>query len=166
MNSKSRKKRVDFEKRRKAYLYSLPGFLSQLLLLMESGMVLQDGFCRIAEGYAQLPDKRKNPFIEEVCRIHQVSRNNGGNTVRMFYSFGKSCGVKEVARAAGIMAENQDKGSDLRDKLEEESSRLWQVRKQAALEEIRISESKMSFPLGILMISLLLLTAAPAMMQL
>jgi len=33
------------------------------------------------------------------------------------------------------------------------------------MEKIRVAETKMSFPLGLLLIALLLITAAPAMMQ-
>ena len=38
-------------------------------------------------------------------------------------------------------------------------------RKRAAMERIKLSESKMSFPLGLLLTALILITAAPAMLQ-
>ena len=147
-------------------LYSLPGFLSQILLLMNSGMLLQDAFLRIADGYGSLPDKQKNCFTEEVCRIGQKALKNGENPIQLFSAFGRSCGVKEVARIGNIMLENQNRGTNLWERLAEESDMLWQERKRAALEKMRIGESKMSFPLALLMMSLLLVTAAPAMMQL
>ena len=83
----------------------------------------------------------------------------------MFYRFSRESGVKELTRAAGIMMENLDKGTDLWEKLELEGNHLWQERKRLALEKIRIGESKMSFPLGLLLMALLLVTAGPAMMQ-
>jgi tight adherence protein C len=147
-------------------LSMLPGFLSQLLLLMNSGMTMQAAFRRIAEGYEQMPNCRKNLFTEEVCRIQLKSSQTGENPIRLFYEFGRSSGVRELSRTAGIMAENMSKGIDLWDKIAEESEVLWQERKRMAMEQIRVGESKMSFPLGILMLALLLVTAAPAMMQL
>ena len=61
--------------------------------------------------------------------------------------------------------ENQNRGTDLWDKLAEQSEMLWEERKRAAMRKIRLSESKMSFPLGILLIALIVITAAPAMLQ-
>lgn len=54
---------------------------------------------------------------------------------------------------------------DLWDKLADEGEQLWRERKRTALEKIRLSESKMSFPLALLLIALILITAAPAMLQ-
>ena len=154
------------EQRRQICLRSLPGFLSQILLLMNGGMMLRDAFCRTAEGYASLPDIQKNYFTEEICRIKETADKTGENPIRLFSAFGRSSGVKELARISSIMAENQNRGTDLWERLAEESDQLWQERKRAVMERMRIGESKMSFPLGILMLSLLLVTAAPAMMQL
>ena len=109
---------------------------------------------------------QKNYFKEEVCRIKLKSEKNGENPIRLFSSFGRSCGVKEVARISSIMLENQNRGTDLWNLLAEESEVLWQERKRACLERMRVAESKMSFPLGILMMALLIVTAAPAMLQL
>ena len=83
----------------------------------------------------------------------------------MFYQFGRRSQVKELIRVSGIMMENMDKGNDLWDKLAEEGELLWQERKRLALEKMRVSESKMSFPLGLLLISLVLVTAGPALLQ-
>ena len=163
---KSEKKEKQMAAKRNVCLSMLPGFLGQLLLMMNSGMVLPAAFHRIAAGYGMLPDKRKNLFTEEIFRIHCVSERTGENVIRLFYDFARDSGVRELSRTAGILLENMNKGVDLWDKLEEESESLWQERKRAAMEQIRVGESKLSFPLGILMMALLLVTAAPAMMQL
>lgn len=164
MNSKKKKDR-EGTRRREECLASLPGFISQLLLLMNSGMILQTAIHRIAEGYGQLPDSRQNTFTRELFRIHRQSLQTGENVVELFYRLGRSSGIKELSRAAGIMKENMDKGTDLWDKLASEGEHLWQEKKRLALEKMRVGESKMSFPLGLLLMSLLLVTAGPAMMQ-
>lgn len=51
------------------------------------------------------------------------------------------------------------------DRLAEEGERLWEERRRRAMEKIKIAESKMSFPLGIMLIALIIITAAPAMLQ-
>ena len=144
---------------------SLPGFLSQLLLLMNSGMILQSAVHRIGESYGSLPSSRQNYFSTALYRIHRQSLQTGENVVELFYRFARNSGIKELSRAASIMMENMDKGTDLWDKLEAEGKHLWQEKKRRALEQMRVGESKMSFPLGLLLLSLLLVTAAPALMQ-
>ena len=153
------------EMRRRDYIMQLPVFLSQLLLLLGSGMILQTAFHRIAVGYEDMPESAQKPFMREICRLHEISLETGENVVALFYRFSRESGVKELTRAAGIMMENLDKGTDLWEKLELEGNHLWQERKRLALEKIRIGESKMSFPLGLLLMALLLVTAGPAMMQ-
>lgn len=153
-----------FEQRREACLLALPGFLSELLLLLNSGMVLQDAFHRIGEGYGVLSAAQQNYFTREIVRIYQVSLTTGENVVMLFYGFSRSVGLKEMNRIAGIMAENLDKGTDLWDKLEAEGEQLWQERKRLVLEKIRVGESKMSFPMGLLLMALVIITAMPALM--
>lgn len=150
---------------REGYLQVLPSFLSQILLLMNSGMILQAAFHRIARGYEDMPEKARKPFHREICRLHQESMETGENVISLFYQFCRDSGVKEMMRAAGIMMENLEKGTDLWEKLDTESKYLWKERRRTVLEKIRIAESKMSFPLGLLLMALLLVTAGPAMLQ-
>lgn len=143
----------------------LPGFLSQLLLLLNSGVILSDAFRRIAERYEELPERQKNQFTNEISALQKQSQLTGENVIRLFYKKSQTSGVRELARVAGIMAASLETGADLWDKLEEQGDGLWEARKRLVMEKIRLSESKMSFPLGLLMIALLLVTAAPAMLQ-
>lgn len=163
MKSKTKKEN---EKRRLEIIYSLPGFINRLLLLMNSGAVLNEAFCKIAIEYQNADDERKNFFTEEICRIYEESQRNGESVIKGFYKFGRKSNVRELARVANILAENQNRGTDLWDKLAEQGELLWEERKRTAMKEIRMAESKMSFPLGILLIALIIITAAPAMLQL
>ena len=153
------------EKNREDIFNTLPGFLNQLLLLMNSGLIMQDAFCHIAKNYGGLPAERQNYFTGEVHRIYENSVKNNENVIIGFYNFSRFSNVKELTRVAAVLMENRDKGTDLWEKLAEHSQTLWEERKRRALEKIRLTESKMSFPLGILLMSLIIITAAPAMMQ-
>ena len=55
------------------HIYTLPGFLNQLLLLVGSGMVLTDALRRIADGYMALPPKEQNYFTESFTQLWQES---------------------------------------------------------------------------------------------
>lgn len=151
---------------REEILFALPGFLNRLLLLLNSGLALVDAFCRIAEGYEDLAENQQNSFTRAVCRIVQVSKTNGVNVIVQFHQFARLSGVKELTRISSMLVEHMDKGTDLWEKLEREGEQLWQARKRLVLEKMRLAESKMSFPLGLLLIALLIVTAGPALMEL
>ena len=61
--------------------------------------------------------------------------------------------------------ENKNRGTELFDSLSELAEDLWEERKRLCMEKIKKSELKMSFPLAIMLISLILMTSAPALMQ-
>ena len=153
------------EKNRADILKTLPGFINQLLLLMNSGLILQDAFCRIAENYSVMPEKQQNYFTREICRIYDDGMKNNENVIVSFYNFSRFSNVKELTRVAALLMENRDRGTDLWEKLAEHGNALWEEHKRSTMEKIRLTESKMSFPLGILLIALIIITAAPAMMQ-
>lgn len=153
------------EKNKEEIITTLPGFINQLLLLMNSGLILQDAFCHIAANYTVMPEKRQNYFTREVARIYFDGKKNNENVIVAFYNFSRFSNVKELTRVAALLMENRDRGTDLWEKLAEHGDALWAERKRSVMEKIRLTESKMSFPLGMLLISLIIITAAPAMMQ-
>ena len=159
------KKKKELEKKRDEIIKTVPGFINQLLLLLNSGIVLNDAFCQIAESYGSLPPERKNYFTTQVHNIYLSGMKNGENVIVGFYKFSRLSNVKELTRIANILIENQNKGSDLWEKLADQGEFLWAERKRTALNKIRLAESKMSFPLGIMLIALIIITAAPAMLQ-
>ena len=161
---KSKLKKI-MEKNREDIIMTLPGFINQLLLLMNSGVTAQEAFVKIGKSYSRLPEERQNYFTREITEINRTSRRAGESVVAGFYRFSRFSGVKELTRAANILMENRDRGTDLWEKLAEQGEALWAERKRMALERIRLAESKMSFPLGIMLLALIIITAAPAMMQ-
>lgn len=144
---------------------ALPSFINQILLLLNSGMVLQEALKYVAVHYKKLEDDRKNTFILEYIKVYDDSLKTGESMIKGFYRLGRESRVKELSRVAGIIADSGRRGVNLWDKLADEGEELWEERKRNALERIRLSESKMSFPLGLLLIALILITAAPAMLQ-
>lgn len=162
MKYKDKKKE---EKRRSDIIYALPSFINQLLLLLNSGMVLQEAMIYIAVSYKNMDENHYNVFIISYIKIYDDFLKTGESILKGFYRFGKDSRVKELSRVAGIIADSGQRGTELWDRLAAEGENLWAERKHIALEKIRLSESKMSFPLGLLLIALILITAAPAMLQ-
>lgn len=143
---------------------TVPTFINQLLLLLSSGMVLQEALEAIAARYGEEP-YRKNYFTSSVYDIYRDTKENGDSFLNGFCSFGRGSQVKELSRLAGILRDSRDRGTELWDKLAGESEAMWAERRRRASEKIRLAESKMSFPLGLMMAALIIITAAPAMLQ-
>ena len=56
------------------------------------------------------------------------------------------------------------KGADFSEKLKKENELLWFSRKQHAEEQGRLAETKLTMPLMILLLVLIMITIAPALM--
>lgn len=162
MNSKEKKR---IEKRREDIMMTVPTFINQLLLLLSSGMVLQEALETIAKKYGEEDFKGKNYFTSSVYELYREAEKNGDNFLKRFCSFSRTCQVKELSRLAGILEDSRERGTDLWDKLASEGETIWAERRRRASEKIRLAESKMSFPLGLMMTALIIITAAPAMLQ-
>ena len=73
--------------------------------------------------------------------------------------------VKELIRIAAILRENEKRGSDVIESLARESRYLWDERKIIARESGKAIDTKMSYPLGLLLIVLIVITIAPALLN-
>ena len=159
---KQRVKRKN-EERTAAIRKALPGFNNQLLLLLNSGLIFNDAFLRIAEGHAVR--EKKDPFSEILADMLRRSQETGSSLIAAMESYAKTLGIREFSRLTAILADNQYKGVDLTDKLAAESDMLWEQRKKTAEEKGKAAETKLSFPLAVLLLVLILVAAAPAMLQ-
>ncbi len=158
-------KRTAEKIRREEILKNLPTFLNQLLLLLSSGVILEEALVRIAVGYSNLDEKRKNTFTVEYVKAFENCKKTGTSMTSGLEMLGSRSKVKEFSKVTRIIAESRISGVDVWEKLAEESQQLWAERKRMAMEKIKLSESRMSFPLGLLLTALVLITAAPAMLQ-
>ena len=155
---KTKQKKVTAEIRRE-----LPGFNNQLLLLLNSGLIFNDAFTRIAAGYEAR--QRKSVLGDVVCRIRKESLETGDSLITVMGRCSKNMQVREFTRMVNVMTDNQFKGVNLTEKLESERDLLWEQRKKTAEERGKAAETKLAFPLAILLLVLILITAAPAMLQ-
>ena len=159
------KKRKKLELKRKELVLALPSFINQLILFLNSGMVLSEAMASISSNYERTGRNKVNVFAKEYCEVFIEAVNTGRNMVVVFNEYCKKSHVKELSRIGGILIDGDKRGIDLLEKLREESRVLWEQRKQIVLENIRLADSKMSFPLALLLIALIIVSAAPAMMQ-
>lgn len=141
---------------------ALPAFNDQLLLLMNSGLIFHDAFQRISANYKRR--ESDNAFFSLVSSIGSISETTGQSLVSVMKISAKDVSVREYSRLVNILVDNQLKGVDLREKLDGESHLLWEMRKALSLQKGKEMETKLSFPLAVLLIVLMIIAGAPAML--
>ena len=82
----------------------------------------------------------------------------------LFSEMARKYSVKELMRISTVLRENEKRGSDIQEKLERESEFLWDIRKTIAREQGKLIDTKMTYPLGMLLVLLIVITMAPALM--
>ena len=154
--------------RRRSILRSLPRFCNQLFLMMNAGMILSDAFESISDSYAERirnDGERAGYFEREIAEIFKQDPDHRKSTAGIVNDFAIKNDVKEMIRIATILTENEKRGSDVIESLSRESRYLWDERKTVARESGKMIDTKMSYPLGILLILLIVITMAPAMLS-
>ena len=150
----------------------LPEFINKLVLLLNAGLVVSTAFSKIASDYEMLyhtgsPEKqRKRRYLyEEFFEMEKRVDRSNASLIRELKEFSRRCGVREMVRMTAVISDNWDKGSTLAEKLEGEGELLWISRKKRAEEKGRLAETKLTFPLMILLLVLIMVTIAPAMLE-
>ena len=151
----------------------LPEFMNKLVLLLNAGLVVSTAFSKIVKDYeafhqneTQLDIKRNKRYLyEELCVIQKKVDQSNASLIKELKQFAQRSGVRELVRLTAVISDNWNKGSMLVEKLEGESELLWIRRKKSAEEKGRLAETKLTFPLMILLIVLIMVTIAPAFME-
>lgn len=155
---KHRKKQWEAEIRK-----ALPTFLDQLLLLLNCGMIFHDAFYHIEAGYAS--HNSQDAFRNLLERIRKEADESGRMVITVMQDFSRDVGVREYVRLVNIMMDHQHRGVNLEEKLQAEGRLLWEGRKAEALQKGKEMETKMTFPLALLLLALIIIAGTPAMMN-
>ena len=155
----------DMDEYRNEILMNLPRFSNQLLLMMNAGMILSDALHRIAESYRLIPESNRSIFEQEIIEINDNNIDHRRSAANLIADMAAKFNVKELMRIATILTENERRGSDVIDNLSRESSFLWEFRKVQAREKGKMIDTKMAFPLAILLILLIVITMAPTLLS-
>lgn len=161
----SGKKNIEDENR-KDIVRCLPRFTNQLLLMMNAGMILSDAFEKISRSYQLMDKENRGCFESELIDIANSNLDHRDSTACLVNEWAKKHNVKELMRIATILIENERKGSDVIDNLSRESKYLWDDRKIIARESGKMIDTKMSYPMGLLLLLLIVITMAPALLNL
>lgn len=159
--SERRKKEIH---RMNSIRWSIPSFTHQVVLYMNSGLIMSDIMTKLFMRYSE--SNNKNALEDMVINAYKNSEIMHMESIAVLQKYADESSVSEFMRIVAIISDGQIKGVDIRGKLENESKILWHDRKKTAEERGHIAESKLAVPLSILLLVLMLITAAPAMMEL
>ena len=134
-------------------------------MLMNSGMIFSDAFYMICAGYCKRKPEERNYFQQTLLDVEHHAHDTNRSLTSILNECANRLEIREFSRLVTIITDNQYKGVDLTGKLETESELLWNNRKKLAEEKGRLAETKLTFPLALLLIVLILITAAPAILQ-
>lgn len=157
------KEKKSIKKEKAEIMKALPSFTNKLVLLMGSGLIFDDAFGRIADGYAALGTV--DAFGQIVCNTENLHKSSGSDIAELLSAEAGKRNIRDFTRITALIADNRYRGQDLTGKLRNEGEILWTERRKRAEIAGKLAETKLSGPLGILLIVLILVTAAPAMMQ-
>lgn len=152
--------------RQRSVLRHLPTFINQLSLLLNAGLILNRAFEKTVEQSLGDPSLENDYFHRNMRQICLSVRNTNSPMHRELQRFAAESGVSELIRISNIIADNVSKGAALNEKLEQEAEALWASRKAGSEERGRLAETKMTLPLAIFLCVLIIITVAPALLQL
>lgn len=145
----------------------LPEFVNRLVLLLNAGMVLNSAFEKAVE------ESSENDFFYSRMReIYSRVKQTNGSMNREFRAFAKSRrsagddAARELMRISNIINDNISKGVELTEKLQSESEMLWISRKRNCEERGRLAETKLTLPLTLFLLVLIVITVSPALLEL
>ncbi|MEA4922807.1 MAG: type II secretion system F family protein [Eubacteriaceae bacterium] len=143
----------------------MPGFINKLVLLLDAGIVFNTAFEKIMADKASSGHDSENYFYDQMKDIYNRSRETNSPVHIEMAALAKRSGVREMMRMTGIITDNINKGTDLSEKLKREGEVLWFARKKQSEEKGRLAETKLTLPLVILLLVLVMITVAPALMD-
>ncbi|MCI8647793.1 MAG: hypothetical protein HFE76_13625 [Firmicutes bacterium] len=149
---------------KESIIRDLPEFINKLVLLLNAGSVLTTAFLKTMED-SRRSTKKNNYFYQQLNQIARSVKETNSPLHEELRDFSRRSGVNELIRITGIINDNISKGAELSEKLKQENELLWFSRKQHAEEKGRLAETKLTMPLMILLLVLIMITVAPALME-
>ncbi len=151
---------------RESVIRNLPEFVNKLVLLLNAGLVLNSAFQRTITESLRFRGDERDYFLDRMEEIYVSVRTTNSSINDEFRKFAKENGTMELMRISNIINDNINKGVELTEKLQRESEVLWINRKQNCEEKGKLAETKLTLPLVMFLMVLVVITVAPALLGL
>ncbi len=133
-----------------------PDFANKLILLLDTGAIVYNSWKTIA-----YDTDKDTPLYQELRKV--VEEIEGGKPEIVAYEdMASRCRIREMSRFISTITMNLNRGGDLTDSLKEQANECWQLRKSMARRLGEKASTKLTMPLGLMLLGILLITATPA----
>ena len=149
------------QKNRREIESALPDIVFQLILLLNSGMVLSRALKELCDANGE----SSNYLYVNLSEIMKLCADSNSSAVHEIYKFAGKSGSRSFMRFASLLVQSSDHGSALAEKLDSERNHLWQERLAFAKTKAKEAETRLSIPLVLLLLSLIIITISPALMS-
>lgn len=159
IGSKRDERRAD-EKRREEISREYPVLLEKMALYLATGMTIRNIWSVInEEGKLK---KSKNPLYQEMD-ISMNELQSGISEALVYKRFGERAKASEIVRFTALLSQNLKKGSSkLKELLDEESEKAFQMKKQRAIKKGEEAGTKLLFPMMIILADVMVMIIVPA----
>lgn len=151
----------EMKRRKKDIEWELPNLFLQLTLLLNAGLVVTSAFDVILTAN----ESRSHALYELLADIRLHCLRTNESFVQAFYRFARTTGNRDLLRMAALIVDHAARGSELAEKLERERTHLWEGRMQMARGRAREVETKLCFPLMMLLGVLVVIAVSPALLE-
>lgn len=150
---------------KESVLRDLPEFVNKLVLMLNAGLVMRTAFQKVILEHNKRTGGVNDYFYSQLSQIMTKCNETNSSIQKEFRDFAVRTGIVEFMRLSNIINDSMIKGSDLMTQLRLEGDNLWAARRKQMEEKGKIAESKLTFPLMVLLLVLVMITIAPAMME-
>lgn len=143
-------------KRTDDYLIEFPNVVTKLALMIDTGMILRDAWFHVTE----TTNGRLKSAMEKSCDLMR----NGYSDIDAIYYFGQNSGAKEIKKFSSTILQGINKGNaDLALLLRQQSSELWEIKRQRMLQKGEEAATKLVIPTTLMFVGIILIIVANAM---
>ena len=139
----------------------LPNMIFRMILLLNAGLIAESAFAKITEQSAE----DRNPLYRAFRDIKMSAEKKNTSFVNELYAFAKASDSEDLLRFASLACEHAGSGAELAGKLEQERDRMWKFRITSAKAKVSEAETKLCFPLVLLLVALIMITAVPSFLS-
>lgn len=163
------KRQADAEAKRKqeiirnSFIVSLPDFIGRLRLLMGGNCILDDAVNKILDSYKFSNDR--TPFKDAMLNCRKAAKAGNLSIWIMLKRTAEFVNIMEFSLLVSTLMENRNVGTSINEKLAIQEKDVWEVRKNNAKMKIEKAGTRLSIPMGAMLLALIMVTAGPALLE-
>lgn len=142
------------KKREEQILSDFSEVVSKLALLVNSGMILNEAWERVAFSGERTIYQEMRHSVDEM--------RNGESAVRALYDFGQRCMLPEIKKFSTTLIQGITQGNkELAEMLTQQSKEVWDLKKQMVRRQGELANNKLLLPMCVTFVGILIMVMVP-----